>query len=413
MSTKSKTMRRFRIAGIVIFAMLLTWRLSIWPFDSVTDSFSAPADPDDPAAAPLDEQQLRQSAVLAGRYLTRAVQSDGRFVYLYDPQRNETLEGYNMLRHAGAVYAMMSLYGETHDPQLLAAAEHALQYLLDRVYDLPLGGRERSMAWLADGDHVKVGGAALAILAICEYTDATGDRSHAPQAVKLANWLCSLLQRDGSFRYQVMALKTGRPTDMVSEYYPGQAVYALARLHRVEADPMWVTAAATITDHVIHVRDAEATELTQVQDHWLLYGLNELHRINPKQDYLDHTQRICRAIISSQLMDVTDSTWVGGFDRPPRSTPTACRTEGLSAAYRLLRDHRHRDLPPAIRACLNRAVRFQLRTQYNSKRAAACPDPDRTLGGFAADLDNGVIQVDCVQHNLSGILELYRLMKKN
>ncbi len=73
--------------------------------------------------------ELLSSAINGGDYLIEAVKQDGRFVYAYLPKTDSESESYNILRHAGTIYAMADLYTETGDPLLLDAIERAVAYL--------------------------------------------------------------------------------------------------------------------------------------------------------------------------------------------------------------------------------------------------------------------------------------------
>jgi len=407
---------------LIVLTLVVTWfafvsvYVGVRPDPEPKSKLVVPPVPDDPAAAPVPRAQLMHSAALAGDYLARAAGRDGRFAYRYDPQQDEVLGGYSMAHHAAAVFAMLELYEQHRDEELRAAAQRALLYLLTHVYDLPLSAVPK--ARMVEDGWARLGGAAVTVLAISEYARATGDRTHLPQAVKLANWMCSLVRRDGSFRHHEVQIEPGRRVQSDAVEYPGQVIMALMRLNEVEPNEVWVTAAARVADYVINVRDAGATELTQPQDHWLLRGLAELGRVKSDAHYLDHAEWIARVIAAAQVTEAANEAWVGGFDRPPLSIPAAARLEGLAAVYPVLYERGRRDYLPLIRACLNRGVRFELRYQYDEARAAdlpaprpvaGLPDPARARGGFATAPDNPRIRIDAVQHNVSLLVGLWEM----
>ncbi|HEX9636725.1 MAG TPA: hypothetical protein VGB99_04275, partial [Acidobacteriota bacterium] len=80
-----------------------------------------------------DPERLLEAARLGGRYLVGAVAADGRMIYSYHADRDRAAPSYNILRHAGTAYAMLELYEVTREPDLLAAAERALGFLLTQI----------------------------------------------------------------------------------------------------------------------------------------------------------------------------------------------------------------------------------------------------------------------------------------
>ena len=77
--------------------------------------------------------QLLSAAIRGGEYLVRAVGSAGRFDYSYWPKKDQVRAKYNIIRHAGTVYAMLELYEATGASELLQAARKTIRYLLDFV----------------------------------------------------------------------------------------------------------------------------------------------------------------------------------------------------------------------------------------------------------------------------------------
>ena len=59
---------------------------------------------------------------------------------------------------------------------------------------------------------------------------------------------------------------------------------------------------------------------------------------------------------------------------------------------------------------LELGVRFQLQTQLRPESAMYLPDPQRAIGGFRRSLTNFEIRIDYVQHNISSLLLLRRIL---
>lgn len=179
-----------------------------------------------------------------------------------------------------------------------------------------------------------------------------------------------------------------------------------------DENPAWADAAEKGARWLIEVRDGRADDSELQHDHWLLYALNEIHRVRPNAIFLEHTARLARIIIEWMNDGSQVSDWQGGFYNPPRSTPAATRGEGLNAAYQLLGDHGSQEEADVILASLGDVVRFELYTQIYGEKAMYLDNPQRVYGAFHEDLVDYSIRIDFVQHNLSSIIAYYQNIKR-
>lgn len=358
--------------------------------------------------ADLAPEQLLRHAELGGRYLVSSLASDGRFVYSYLPKTGEVKKKYNALRHCGTVYAMLELYEVTGDRELLAAAERALGYLeRELLRRCRVGAAET--ACVVERGWVKLGGNALAMLALAKHAAVTGDKRHLGTIDDLGRWILLSQGEDGEFEIHKQSYPGGEVSEFVSDYYPGEALLALVR--RPEPDAAWLDAAERGARWLIEVRDRGLPAAALKHDHWLLYALRELHRLRPDPSYLEHASRIAAAILDRQRQEKPEfPDWLGSYYRPPRSTPTATRSEGLGAAYLMLRDGGRAKRAAALLDGLELGVGFQLQTQFLPETVLFLDDPARALGGFRRSLTNYEIRIDYVQHNISSLLLLRRIL---
>ena len=370
----------------------------------------------------LTPDLLLEAARLGGEYLKRSVGKGGRFVYSYRPKTDAERDKYNILRHAGTVYSMLELFRVTGDRELLAAAERALGYLRRAILPCPTGaayGDDPEALCVFEKSYVKLGGNALAIVALVEHAEATGSGDHLELIDRLGRWLLATQSGAGEFLAHKAKQSTGELDDHVSQYYPGEAVLALlrgSRLKNARSEPPagtqdpWLDAAARAARWLIEVRDKDLPEHRLNHDHWLLYALNELYRRRPEPLYLEHARRITGGILKGQNRQPSDPDWLGSYYRPPRSTPTATRSEGLAAAYQLERDLGDKQRTAGILEGLELGVRFQLKTQFRPESALYLPNPRRALGGFRRSLTHYEVRIDYVQHNISALLLLRRIL---
>ena len=359
-------------------------------------------------------EDLLAAARLGGAYLTAAVGPDGKFVYRYLAETDSVGGGYNILRHAGSTYSMLELYDVTSDAGLLQAAQRAIGYLLRAVKPCSTtpGGAQRDngmASCVVEDGEVKLGGNALAVIALAKYAEVTGDRQYVPVMLDLGRWIRDTQSESGEFTMQKVTYPEGKVDDFVSEYYPGEAMLALVRLYALDRDEAWLDRVEASASYLINVRDGAVPDIALPQDHWLLYSLNELYRYRPDPLYLKQTLRLAKVIMTSQNDGAHYPDWSGGFYRPPRSTPAATRNEGLCAAYSLAADFGYKEEAEEILGAMWRTAAFQLRTQLRPESAMYLTNPQRALGGFRESLTDFEVRIDYVQHNISSLLCLSRV----
>ena len=351
---------------------------------------------------------LLEAATLAGAYLARSVDGQGRFVYLYDAARDHQSEEYNLLRHAGVVYAMLELYMVTRDQALLEVAARALDFLAAQIRPCTLDATKYHC--LVENDEIKVGGHGLALLALSTHAGITDSKKHLSVMQGLAEWLAKLQQPNGSFRAHKVMFSSGALTPFQSVYYPGEAIYGLTALYKIDRNHRWLDVAEGVARYVVDVRDRGVATEQLPNDHWFLYGIDELYRQRKDRVLLDHAMRITSAMIGAQNLTPAFPDWLGSYYVPPRSTPAATRSEGMVAAYHLAKEFVGEPRAAEILASIRLATRFQLATQIREESMMYLGNPTRALGGFRGAFDNYEIRIDYVQHNISALLGLREIL---
>ena len=367
-----------------------------------------------------DSVYLR-AARLGGNYLVAHTYTDGSYAYQYNPVTDKESSSYNIVRHAGTTYSLLELYEVTGEEKYLTAAELALGYLAESSVPCP---DMPDALCVEEGNETKLGGNALAVLAFAKYISLTkedsgvvvGDstREYLPLTQKLAQFIVNTEAQDGEFTVHKINTETGARTTFESEYYPGEAIFALARLYEIDKNPQWINTAHRAARWLIEVRDARVPTQNLNHDHWLLYGLNELYTNRPDEIYLTHAQRIVQSIVAVQHKDKTgdQEDWNGGFYNPPRSTPTATRSEGLGAAYWLFKKAGDLAYASVALDSMEKAAAFQLRTQFTAQQLKELGGSPSGVGGFRESLEGYVVRIDYVQHNISALLALDAIIKQ-
>lgn len=357
----------------------------------------------------FDKNDLKQSVNLAANYLANAVLPSGRFDYEFAVDDNRSLRDYNLLRHAGTTFSMIEYYLAFSDKKILPSIERAMHFMTR--FFVP-GIENPNTTCLLESGSIKLGGNGLAALAISKYVEVTKDQKFTEYLKKICRWVLAQMNNDGSFKGHVQYYPKGRYKNMVSEYYPGEVIYGLMEAYKILADENLVEAAFKIAKWLINVRDISTPIDKLPHDHWLLYGLNELYRKRQDFQFVEHSTKICSAIIKSQNLDVKYPDYHGSYYKgDPRSTPAATRSEGLLAAYRLISEFGNdQKVAEIILECAKKTISFQLRTQYTSLNTIYLQYPGKALGGFRTSINNHEIRIDYVQHNLSSLISMYKIL---
>lgn len=358
----------------------------------------------------LSPSVIEEHLQYATNYLKQSVHPDGQFDYLYNADQNGFENDYNILRHAGTTYAMLQLYQHHKDQELLNDAKCALDYLAKSI--MPCGNPSTHSQCLIENGSIKIGGNGLAILAFAKYAEVTKESKYNMLMTQLGNWILSMQEPTGEFKIQTISYPFEQPMQQTCDFYPGEALLALNRLNQIVPDKKWLDAAEKGAQFLITVRDKNKT-LDELQpDHWLLYTLNELYRARKNPMYLEHAFKIADAMIAKQIRKPHYPDWYGGYYTPPRSTPTATRTEALCSAFLLARDFSDTERRKTLLNAIHYNVHFQLQTQLMPELAMHYPNPHRALGGFRSALTTNDVRIDYVQHNVSGILTYFDIITR-
>jgi hypothetical protein len=170
-------------------------------------------------------------------------------------------------------------------------------------------------------------------------------------------------------------------------YYTGEALLALLDLYKATRSQRWLEA-------VVEIEDKLAAEDYGVeeQSHWMLYALSSLARLDPNDVYYAHAAKIAR-----HILDFPDYlTW-------DRSTPIACRSEGLLAFIEMCKTMGDPDQALAAR-CIEQ-VEFNL----DKQATFIYSEGDFVRGGH--DHRKYEVRIDYIQHNISSFLHFSQLCK--
>lgn len=370
---------------------------------------------------------LEQRMHWAADYLAHAVTASGRFLYRSDStgEVGDNQE-YNLLRHAGTLYAMAQYYSlKSPDAFASSAIKRAAKYLTDHFVG-PVDGRTDILAVWSHPELIgrplrplqaKLGGTGLALSALVQLEEVLPGTTDPKQLNGLAEFLLFMQKPDGSF-YSKYFSDHGKDDSWTSLYYPGEAALGLMMLFEIDSNPRWLLAAVDALRYLARTR--EGLDLLPA-DHWALLATARLFQQHPhalsraslyripwdseqephgiRQLLLRHAEKLVNSILGEQIQGSESACLNGGFNREGRLAPTATRLEGLLAALGFLEDQ---TLRRRVRVGLATGIRFLTASQITS-------GPMR--GGFTrhSPLCHSVarraneIRIDYVQHALAAM----------
>ena len=330
--------------------------------------------------SPPSTAQLRTTVDRATAWLARHQRADGTFLY-QSTRSGRDLGQYNDVRHAGV---LLALYRADDVP----VADRGLRWALDRLRPTSVGG-----VALASGERADTGGAALLASALVERRERTRDRQYDGELLALGRFLVGMQRADGGFAVSVDVVSGAVDREGTSRYYPGEAMWALARLSATFGAEPWQHAAARAARFIATRRDdVEGVVAPPLNDHWAAYGFAELARQRRLEPVVASYARLLygRFALLVRTESRRDAALVPALLGPPRrSAALGTWVEGQAALARLARVDR-------------RVAGLRGRIGDSARCGAGVLVARQASNG--AWYDSGATRMDDEQHAISGLL---------
>ncbi|MFO7901854.1 MAG: hypothetical protein R6U98_04275 [Pirellulaceae bacterium] len=362
---------------------------------------------------------LRAAIDRSAQYLVEACQPDGQFTYRINLDPGvEPEPRYNVLRHAGTIYALAQYCQRGKSPRAKAAMLRATRFLKERCVG-PIAGNPNFLGvWsepdLVGGDHrrqAKLGGTGLGLVALLSVEQVDPGVTSIEELRKLGRFLIFMQKSDGSFHSKFYP-DIGRSDRWQSVYYPGEAALGLLMLYERDPAERWLHTATKALENLAR-RGSQLS--SRFPDQWYLLSLQQWFKLAGDQyeptvqtRLLAHARRLCGDIVNDQKSQQGVVKIHGCFTPDGRTCPSATRLEGLLAALQYLPPE-DEDLRRDVRHAIESGLPFLLRSQVaEGPRAGAMPryTPGFTPPGLsdAAKTRLQEVRIDYVQHALSAMI---------
>ncbi len=335
----------------------------------------------------VDDECAGEMIQSASAFLAGQVQEDGSIVQGCYPGLDQEIQDDNMVRHASAVWSLLGCYQlePEPEPELAERIDRAVEYMLDRVvYD------QEGWAYLYEekDDEIKLGGSALAVVALTEYMEAFQNETYVEVCKALGEGILSQQDQETGAYYHVLNSDFTQKEETRTVYYDGEATFALCRLYGLTEEERWLEGARRAIDHFIQ------EDYTQYIDHWVAYSVNEFTKYRP-----DDTEAYVFAMRNA----------LENLDKIYRQE-TACPTylELLMAAFEtyermqengmIVGDDAREMLLKVIYARADRMRTGYLYPEY----AMYMADPQKVLGAFMVRHQDFRVRIDDIQHAVGG-----------
>jgi len=374
----------------------------------------------------LDSDSIHDAIKASAAFLHQIIKPNGQYIYRINLNPNVKLKKkYNMLRHAGTMYALAMYYDWHPDATTLAVLESASKFLQNCLKPIP--ERDDLLAiWSSpeisgseDPLQVKLGGAGLGLVALANLEKIKPGTVSHDDLKKIGRFIIYMQKKDGSF-YSKYFPNKGRDDRWESLYYPGEAALGLLMLYEIEPSNVWLDASAKALAYLALSRKNSSVVPA---DHWALLATNKLFELCPKETLsvpkellINHALQVCESILREQVKYPISPVFEGAFTQDGRTTPAATRIEGLLAALSFLPEE-NKALRNRIESAVEKSIGFLLRAQIRTGKYAGampraiCQMPETWQDAKKFNRRATELRIDYAQHAMCAMMQYLQFIE--
>jgi hypothetical protein len=400
------TMKKWVVFGIIV-VVLLTGYLSFAYFmiteygkEDFRDYPYNPAESMDRFIFPEYEelnQTLMKSTLLTGDYLVEHINDDGSWDYEFNASSGKSNGGYNVLRHAGTTYSLALVFRYGRNPDHYNGTIRTLNNLFSRYLDFERkGGRE--IAIVRSGTYTKLGGPALALLALIEVKRVDPEAGYDRELEGLKNYIVEMEKDNGSLQCYY-----GKKENDHSDYYPGEALLAMAKYHEMTGDGEVLD----VLRNGLQYYNQYFPDYYTAYSPWATEAIAYLHQLEGGEILKEKGYAMANSCRRGQIGPTTrnDPFYIGAFSLSARSN-TASRVEAVCDSYLMAMRNNDTYEIERYRSTIDLCAGFLMRLQIDEEDASTLPQPELSKGGVPNTREDLTVRIDNVQHTAVVLIKI-------
>lgn len=381
--------------------------------------------------AETDSVDLSAEIALAAEYIMENTDRNGRVMYerSLDSQVYLPPTRYNILRHAGTIYAAY-LYELACEPnsekwrEMHATRIRLSEYILENYLHEVTVKNEIEMESETESKtknpvmmsvkskpeeeslpetQAKLGASGLALIGM---SNLLPEGRIEPEILRgLGDFVLFMQRKDGSFHSKYLYSTGEFDVQFHSSYYPGEAALGLLYLYDVDPQEKWLQGAKKALLFLAETRKNQ--EIVREFDHWAMLATEKLFRTpenglsaEERARLVFHARQMAYKVLPTQILDGQPHE-IGSMGGNISPCSNGTKMEGLISVYHILDGAGEEELREQILTALDHLAEFLARAQVQEPflRGGLPTSAGWRIPG--APKKACIVRIDNVQHVLS------------
>ncbi len=363
-------------------------------FISQLPAFSKPK-PD----AELLNARLPKALERQGEWLIKHQKQEGDFVYEMEFGTGKLTDDNNIVRQAGALYALTQYQRASGNKEAINSIEKGISYFKSLTQEVTVGSAINYQNNILSNTN------ALLVLALVEYIEANDDVSekHLEYLTNLSDYLVDTQDESGNYIYQ-----TVDGTPVYSDYNNGESLNALIRAYRVTGNEVYLKSAELAADKFIQTYGKQ--EFNTSFFCWGVAGFYHLLEIKGDEKYWDFMKDY-----TDKYMVFTGEYYDAYILRQEGVQPNPKAFVYQEGVIHIVAAAKQKDpaLYEELKNHTTRVLRYNLGYEINAPYSAFKSQSQELSGAICYTAACETTRVDMIQHSISAMYLYKTLITQN
>ncbi len=331
----------------------------------------------------LEKKDIKEIIDSGSEYLRNMIENDGKFIYGYYPISGKKIDNYNILRHAGSIWSLIVCNEKITKEEV----EKTLSYINKNIKEKD---SETSFLIEKKSNEIKLGGNALAIIAMCEYTEKYKDIRYLEVAKKLGNGIIEMQKDEGQYIHILDVEDFSTKEEYRTVYYDGEATFALSKLYGITKDEKYLKMAEkAIKYFMVH-------DYTNYCDHWISYAVNEITNYIDDEDIYEFGLKN----VSNNMNLISEKKYTShiNFEMLMQCLELYNKMIEKNLKYKCLNDFPY----DRFERLIEERARFQLNSYMYPEIGMYFANGEKYVNTFFIRQNSFRIRIDDIQHSILG-----------